>query len=93
MYGVIAVSPVARGEGPQQAHPDGPAEHRITAFAYADGRRYAVGIAGTALSPDTRGSAHVKYANGRSHVTLTLRGLAHPQMIGAQPTRRTCCGR
>jgi outer membrane protein OmpA-like peptidoglycan-associated protein len=81
--GVITVSPVAHGERLQQGRLDGPAEHRITAFTFADGGRYTVGMAGTALSPNTRGNAQVKYENGRSHVRLTMRGIAHPQSIGS----------
>src|SRR5688572_25379920 len=82
VYVVVAVSPIVRGETLQQVHPEGPAEHRTTAFMYADGERYTVDIAGTALAPNVRGSAQVQHENGRSRVKLTMRRIAHPQSIG-----------
>ena len=83
VYVAVAVSPVARGQTLQQVRPDGPAGHRTTAFTYAEGERYSVDLAGTALAPNTRGRAQVKHENGRSLVKLTLRGIAHPQSIGS----------
>src|SRR5918994_1395572 len=81
VYLVVAISPVARGETLQQI-PTRPVEHRTATFIYADGERYTVDIAGTPLAPNTRGNAHVKHENGRSHVKLTMRRIVHPQAIG-----------
>jgi len=81
VFVAVAMSPVARLESIQQV-PEGPAERRIPTFMYADGERYTVDIAGTVLSPNTQGNAHVKYENGRSHVKLTMRRIGHPQAIG-----------
>jgi outer membrane protein OmpA-like peptidoglycan-associated protein len=53
---------------------------------YPEGERYTVDMTGTSIAPNTRGSAQIKFENGRSHLKLTMRGLAHPQSIGAAYT-------
>jgi hypothetical protein len=90
---VIALAPTARGQISQQANPnqsqvhlDGPAEHRIPAFTFTEGERYTIDMAGTSLTPNAGGTVQVRHENGRSYLKLKMRGIVHPQSIGAAYT-------
>jgi outer membrane protein OmpA-like peptidoglycan-associated protein len=93
VYLVIALSQIARGQIDQQAdstdrqvHHNNQAEHRPPAFTFAEGERYAIDMAGSSLTPNTRGTVQVKHENGRSSLKLRMQGIVHPQSIGAAYT-------
>ena len=62
------------------------AKRATLAVMYPEGDGTEVDMIGTAINPRARGKADVKRKEGRTRIKLEMKGLGHPQSLGAYYT-------